>query len=326
VAELFGGRGNDTAHGSEATDYIYGDSGNDLLVGGTFLVALASYNGSISQYDSVTGGDYLYGGEGADGLYGLDGNDYLYGGGGDDSNSFMPAFKDHQAVATSYYTAVQAGLYGGVGNDYLDAGQGNDTLFGGGGSDTLYGGAGNDTMYGGDDADVIYADGGVDIIYGDAGDDKILAFAAYAAAGDHIIAYGGDGADYMIAGSGNDSLSGGNGADILFGFGGNDTLYGGTGLDNVFGADGNDYLYGGADGDYFNLFYDIQAGAVDYILDYSQAAGDYIFMPKWTQNDIHYSATGGYAYAYIDASGGGYWTLGVYGLTSAQLAAQIYFV
>ena len=71
--------------------------------------------------------------------------------------------------------AVSAGngdrLYGGKGNDYIDAKGGNDYLEGNAGTDALTGGAGNDTLLGGADADTLNGGLGADWLYGGAGTD-----------------------------------------------------------------------------------------------------------------------------------------------------------
>ena len=60
---------------------------------------------------------------------------------------------------------------------------------------------------------------------------------------------GGNGADTLNGGGGNDTLEGGNGADRLNGGGGNDTLEGGSGADVLDGGGGRDRLEGGTGND-----------------------------------------------------------------------------
>lgn len=57
-------------------------------------------------------------------------------------------------------------------------------------------------------------------------------------------AYGNDGDDTLIGGSGKDHIGGGDGNDRLFGNGGDDLLVGGHGDDLVDAGDGNDKVYG----------------------------------------------------------------------------------
>jgi Ca2+-binding RTX toxin-like protein len=91
MAEIYGTNASDILIGDIGNDSIYGGSGNDILAG------------SI-------GNDSLYGDDGNDLLVGGDGNDILYGGNGDDV------------------------LYGGNGND----GHGQDIFYGGSGSDIFH--------------------------------------------------------------------------------------------------------------------------------------------------------------------------------------------
>jgi trimeric autotransporter adhesin len=104
-------------------------------------------------------------------------------------------------------------IFGGAGNDTIDAMDGGDVVAGGAGNDNLKGHNGSDALF------------------GEAGDDTLE---------------GGDG------GYGNDSsdlLDGGDGADWLYGREGGDTLIGGTGDDQLFGGEGDDVLIGGAGND-----------------------------------------------------------------------------
>jgi hypothetical protein len=56
---------------------------------------------------------------------------------------------------------------------------------------------------------------------------------------------GGDGADTIIGGAGNDTVSGGNGADLIAGAGGDDKINGDNGTDDLHGGDGRDSVCGG---------------------------------------------------------------------------------
>ncbi|MCC5664895.1 hypothetical protein LC653_13435 [Nostoc sp. CHAB 5784] len=90
-------------NGLNAQDTIFGNAGNDNLVGD---------NGD-DLLDGGTGNDTLLGGNGQDTLSGDAGNDRLIGGNGQDL------------------------LVGGAGNDFLDGDKANDNLTGGTGSDTF---------------------------------------------------------------------------------------------------------------------------------------------------------------------------------------------
>ena len=47
-ADIYGGQGADTMHGSVNGDQLFGDDGNDLLVGGEFTYATARNTGAIT--------------------------------------------------------------------------------------------------------------------------------------------------------------------------------------------------------------------------------------------------------------------------------------
>lgn len=151
----------------------------------------------------------------------------------------------------------------GGGNDTIYAGnaEGSRSIFGGDGhdsirsvseEDSLIGGAGNDTLY-------LDFDGG-DSAYGGYGNDHIIAFAD---AGELDGGTGNDTLDFsfgssssnidmtsmtasnfefILGGSGNDSLVGGSGNETLSGGSGNDYLVFNGGSDSVDGGSGNDTL------------------------------------------------------------------------------------
>ena len=112
------GGGNDTIIGSQADDVIYGQEGNDLLVGDAPSGSgEGSTVGSIegTTVDSITKMSpddleaFIQSVEGTD----ADGDDRLFGGTGDDV------------------------LLGMGGDDYIDGGEGSDAIFGGRGNDII---------------------------------------------------------------------------------------------------------------------------------------------------------------------------------------------
>jgi Ca2+-binding RTX toxin-like protein len=131
--------------------------------------------------------------------------------------------------------ATNDALFGGGGDDALNAGEGNNLLQGNAGSDLLTGGAGNDTIYGGQDNDQIHVGDGVNFGQGNKGDDNIIA---------------GLGANTLLGGQGDDTITAGAGPNFLNGNLGDDVVHAGGGNDQVFGEDGNDTLNAG-DGDSF---------------------------------------------------------------------------
>ncbi|WP_143671240.1 calcium-binding protein [Streptomyces sp. Ru87] len=112
---IHGGPGDDSLNGT-GHELLYGDGGNDTLVGG-------SQSGGDGD-DLLSAPDYgATGGAGNDTLIGTDADDTLYGGTGHDS------------------------LLGRAGDDTLYGNSGNDFLYGGGGTDTLSGGPGSDRLF-----------------------------------------------------------------------------------------------------------------------------------------------------------------------------------
>ena len=161
---------------------------------------------------------------------------------------------------------VDAGLAGGAGADYVDAGGGDDT--------DVHGGTGNDLVRGGDGDDVVHGDSGQDLVAGDAGDDTL-----YGNADDDVLR-GGSGKDLLAGGSsaagaadGADEVLGDGGDDVVLGgnatlsrvaladtaipgvgvtlletpvpTGSDDQVFGGVGDDWVFAQEGDDRAYGG---------------------------------------------------------------------------------
>lgn len=114
-------------------------------------------------------------------------------------------------------------LQGGDGDDLLRGLAGADTIDGGSGVDTLEGGAGDDTLTGGEGVDTVsYADAGGSVTI------DLLGGAASGAAGaDTLIAFenavGSSYNDVLVGTHGINRLNGGQGADLLYGGAGNDT-------------------------------------------------------------------------------------------------------
>ena len=118
---------------------IFGGSGADTIWGGTNT-------------------DFIFGGEGNDRIYGNSGNDFLDGGLGDDELRGMDGIDT---------------LLGRLGNDTLKGGAGNDRLVGGQGSDKLEGGTGYDWIIGTSTGDSIIGGVREDVIRPGANRDAI---------------------------------------------------------------------------------------------------------------------------------------------------------
>jgi Ca2+-binding RTX toxin-like protein len=163
---------------------------------------------------------------------------------------------------------------GDDGNDWLDGGAGDDTLMGGVGNDTLIGGTGSDVFYGGDGNDTIVVGSltGSETIYGGTGRDA-LDFGADTVG--HVInlqsgatdiattpvleiedIYGGRGGDLLIGTDGVNRIDAGGGNDTVYGYGGNDVIYGSDaqgGYSDLSDMTATrDVLYGGDGNDYLD--------------------------------------------------------------------------
>ncbi|ELP68937.1 calcium-binding protein [Streptomyces turgidiscabies] len=159
-ATIYGGKGNDVLTGT-SSEVLYGQDGNDRLVGGGGIWGAGAYGGAGN--DVFTGCSVAcHGGAGNDTLTGStdpDGNENsLFG---DDGNDVL-----HGQAGANF-------LYGGKGNDRLYGGNDNDRLYGEQGNDTLYGEKGNDTLYGNSGNDVLHGGAGKDTLSGGPGTNKV---------------------------------------------------------------------------------------------------------------------------------------------------------
>lgn len=126
---VFGGTGKDWANGGSLNDEVYGGTGDDYVAG-------------------RDGNDQVFGGDGRDSVHGDQGDDILYGGKGNDSGAISVPFTS-TAEGPPNYGEMEAGLFGGAGNDRLFGGNGKDALDGGDGDDLVVGGKGQDLLVGG---------------------------------------------------------------------------------------------------------------------------------------------------------------------------------
>ena len=112
-----------------------------------------------------------------------------------------------------------------IGNDSILATTGADLILGNGGGDTISGGTGNNTLIGGFGADSIVAASGVSLGFGNEGNDTIgistgtvwggqsddsITSADPIGAG--VLIFGGEGADRIRTGNGNNTVYGGTSA------------------------------------------------------------------------------------------------------------------
>ncbi len=100
----------------------------------------------------------------------------------------------------------------------------------------------------------LYADGGIgnDFLVGGSGNDTLNGSFdddyIYGGIGNDSL-IGGPGHDYLSGYTGNDTLQGNMGNDRLYGQDNNDQLDGGSGADSIYGGNGNDTAYGGTGND-----------------------------------------------------------------------------
>ena len=257
---VFGGAGNDTITGDDATVFISGGDGDDTITTGNGATAVFGGNGA----------DTLTGGAGDDTISGGNGDDVIHGGGGNDT------------------------LSGGYGADQIFGDAGNDTILADPGlqADVIDGGEGFDTLDFSNAAAAItvnlgggYSLGagvdtisGIEHVVGSTGDDRLVGGAA------DVTFEGGTGRDYLWGGSGN---------DILLGDAGDDTIIGGAGFDRITGGAGTDTLTGGFNADTFvfadgfgtdtitdfaatNDYEKIDLSAVTGIVDYADLLADHM--------------------------------------------------
>jgi Ca2+-binding RTX toxin-like protein len=174
---IFGEGGNDTLIGGSGNDTLVGGNGNDLLQGMNGDDILEGDLGNDTLHGGP-GDDYLNGGTSGTFYAGSDGTDVLDGGTGNDfvdyrwrtDNLTIRLDGTARSGAPGEDDTIEnvTNALGGSGNDliignaqanYIDGGAGNDTIFGNGGTDALVGGAGVDSVYGGSAYSFFYLSG-----------------------------------------------------------------------------------------------------------------------------------------------------------------------
>jgi Ca2+-binding RTX toxin-like protein len=231
-----------------------------------------------SGNDTVTtggGNDTVSGNEGNDRFFlGVGGDDSASGGAGDDSFNFGAAFTAADKVD------------GGSGTDVVQLlGNYNITLaadsFTGIERLTLFSAATPGSL-----SPFTYT---ITTADGNVAAGELLTVLGTNLAGDETLVFNGsaelDGAFYVAAGAGNDTLAGGQRGDTLLGGAGNDQLFGLGGDDRLAGGAGADMLRGGNGSDFFvfNAVSDSVAGSMDRIADF-QATTDKIDLRKIDAN------------------------------------------
>lgn len=259
-----GGAGTDTVDYSARTAAINVSLDGTANDGDPTANAGAGEKGNISSTDieivlGGSGNDTLSGGANADELHGGPGNDTLNGNGGDDT------------------------LIGGPGNDIINGGAGDDLILESG-NDTLYNpaiarGTGNDTINGGAGVDKVdYSSRSaaltitlcVDAATSGAPTANPLPPECSDSDGDSALSEADNlvNIEWLVGGTGNDTITGSTADETIEGGAGNDTIHGGAGNDVIYGDAGNDTLYGDAGDDY------LEGGAGNDTMDGGGGDGD----------------------------------------------------
>jgi len=241
------GTANINGAGNSLTNILMGNSGNNVLDGGT-----------------GTGGDMLHGGLGDDTFIVNHVRDVVFeevNGGIDTVQSTLShILRDNVEHLILVGNTDLSGtgnnadnnLTGNNGNNRLLAGNGNDALSGGAGGDTLNGGSGADIMFGGTGNDTFTVENADDTVteFADEGFDTVNSFMSYTLTA-HVERLNLEGME-NLNGFGNDldnTLNGNNANNRLIGGLGNDTLQGKGGADTLEGGMGNDLYYVDSAGD-----------------------------------------------------------------------------
>jgi Ca2+-binding RTX toxin-like protein len=209
--------GADVVYGNGGDDYLMGGGQNDLLMG----------NAGDDFLGGDWGDDHLYGGAGNDRIWTGYDEDYAVGGSGDDSIHVIS-------------NRVSDRAFGNDGDDFLihvrcrcpyrassflSGGPGDDVLNG----FNLHGGDGDDDLRVRPRAGTAWASG-------NAGDDVISVSALPRGSGATMFIFGGPGNDRIIGNESTDVAFGGSGDDYILGYNAADYLDGGDGDDEIYGS------------------------------------------------------------------------------------------
>ncbi|WP_261842146.1 LEPR-XLL domain-containing protein [Aliamphritea ceti] len=213
---VYGNGGNDILIGGADADKLYGGNGagnaaltgadNDILIGdlgkvtlaANYAVLVASLNTNTGKRDEIEGNegsDIILAGAGDDQVLGQAGNDIILGDFG------TVDLRNSAQVFTTVTGTAHA-----TGNDTIDGGEGYDSILGGLGMDTLTGGDNNDDIIG-DNGILTYTDKGI-LVSAETREHNL---------GDRDIIDAGNGDNLILAGFGNDEITAGTGNDWVVG-------------------------------------------------------------------------------------------------------------
>ena len=252
--KLYGEAGNDKILGGTKADYINGGIGNDTLLGNSgddqihlgYGYDLADGGNGDDKIWCEKGVNAVTGGSGHDTIYGGVGYDAIDGGKGNDIIFLKKVTKNYKSIklklgskTVNLSEKLRTYVIAGVGHDKILDIQGGAIVYGGVGMDTITAISGNNTLYGGASNDSITGGTGNDYIDGGDGRDVIIA-----KGGDNTI-FGGASNDSIKSGKGNDFIDGGIGEDTIIAQGGDNTILGGASNDTITAGYGNDSIDGG---------------------------------------------------------------------------------
>ena len=207
-------------YGNGLVNTLYGNTGNNLLDGGTSA-------------------DFMAGGAGNDNYFVDNAGDAAFESAGEGTDAVFASA--HYGLAADVEILILQGTADlqGYGNGQVN------TLHGNGGHNLLNGNGGADTMLGGIGNDVYFVDDAGDraLENAAAGNDAVFSTAHFALSanveililqgGADLQGYGNASANTLYGNGGNNLLDGGAGADAMYGGVGNDTYFVGDGFDQV---------------------------------------------------------------------------------------------
>ena len=267
-ATLVGGDGDDVLQGTVESNVMYGNQGEDIMLGGAqradtlyggkgndalgFFIAGGRNNLGLpltAGFAGNEGSNYLRGDLGDDLVVGINVRDSLFGGRGNDtlegvaSSSYLSGDLDDDFLIITNTTQTTP-----FGSTIITIGIERTTLIGGGGNDFLEGGfgefgGGRNFFEGGDGNDTIRVFATSDTALGGAGDDFIRSETdpnVISSVGARGSFPGFAGRNLLDGGVGNDTIVAAFSTDTMIGGDGNDSLSGT--FTNAAGADGNDTI------------------------------------------------------------------------------------
>ena len=254
VDVIWGNNGNNSLSGGAGNDVLYSGTGNDTLNGGTGNDTLIGNIGNNTYiFSKGYGKDTVIDSEGLNRIRftNINASDVSVNGtGNSDVTITIKGTNDSLIIRNFRENNVREcfefefngvlldidapnspfkRIYGGSGDDVLQAVIDDSIMHGFGGDDFILGSNGDDIIYGNDGDDVICGQTGNNKLFGGTGNDEI-----YGGSGDDFI-YGGDGNDVIDGSAGNDLLLGGTGDDTyIFGIGyGTDIISDNAGVSTI---------------------------------------------------------------------------------------------